>query len=430
MRYNFDMFLNRIDEISLIKKSLNQPSFGILSGRRRIGKTALLRKMIQDFGGVYHQAIAGTPTQQIDHICFDLKGHFPVFANVTPKNWSEFFYLLSRSDLPEILAIDELPYLIQSDASFASLLQKFIDHDLEKNKTLFLISGSSQSMLHSYFFNPSHPLYGRAQFHIRLTPLHYKWFCKYLKLKVSEPDSFLLFSLVGGVPHYWKLISYSKDPIKTAETLYFDSSGFLADEPQKLLLDESITGNIPQAILDVVASGAHRLSEIAARIGVKIQSLSKYMAVLVDLGLVVKHVPFGESPKNSKKSLYQIEDLSLLFYYGSVTRHRSRWPNYSSKEKMKILKSHCEKAFEIYIRQNQKGGQRYWYKDQVEFDVVRESNQKTIEIIECKWTKLSEKEKQKIKISIQNKAESFLKSKPDTKIKVKICDQVNFTKFI
>jgi uncharacterized protein len=426
------MFWNREKEINLIKKSLGKSHFGILSGRRRIGKTALLRKVIQDFGGIYHQAIEGTATQQIEHFCFDLKDTFPIFANVTPKNWSEFFYLLSQTQFPAIFVIDELPNLLQADSSAASLLQKFIDHDLENKKTLFLISGSSQSMLHSYFFNPSHALYGRSHFHMKLGPLHYKWFCKQLKLKWTDPNTFLLFSLVGGIPHYWNLIPDSKDPIETAEYLYFNPSGLLADEPKNLLLDESITGDVPKAILDVIARGAHRLSEIAGRTGVKIQSLSKYMQVLVDLGLIIRHIPFGENPKNSKKSLYQVEDFCLLFYYGFVTKHRSKWPLYSKKQKLDILTTHCQKAFEIYIRQNTLSGERYWYKDQVEFDVVREdpSQKNTLEIIECKWSKYSTKEKNSLVEKLQNKAAQSPLSTNISKFNISICDQSNFTSFI
>ena len=143
-------------------------------------------------------------------------------------------------------------------------------------------------------------------------------------------------------------------------------------------------------------------------------------------------MPFGENPKSSKKSLYQIEDLSLLFYYSAVTKHRSKWPNYSKKQKMEILHTHCQKAFEIYIRQNIASSQRYWFKDQLEFDVIRETPGKknNLDIIECKWSRLTKVQKDSIKQKIRNKYNQSPLYKNSLELNISVCDQSNFYEFL
>lgn len=142
-------FWDREKELAQIHKGLGKGRFGFVTGRRRIGKTALLRKARQDFGGIYHQAVEGTPEQQLLHLIEEIRDFFPIFGDVIPKTWNEFFRLLSREKLPKLVVFDEFPYWVQGDSSLPSILQKWVDHELPKLETLVLVSGSSQLMLNS-----------------------------------------------------------------------------------------------------------------------------------------------------------------------------------------------------------------------------------------------------------------------------------------
>jgi hypothetical protein len=198
-----DPFWNRENELRRIREMSGAGRFGYVTGRRRVGKTATLRKACTDFGGLYHRAAEGTPAQQLSHLAEEVGEALPILREVVPRTWIELFRLLSREALPPLIVFDEFPYWVHGDPTLPSVLQKWIDHALAGLKTSLLISGSSQSMLSPQFLRRSAPLFGRASLHLALQPMSYSWFCRVMNLAPAEPDSFVRFSLVGSVPHYW-----------------------------------------------------------------------------------------------------------------------------------------------------------------------------------------------------------------------------------
>jgi len=395
-------FWNRIEELASIRDLAGRGLFGYVTGRRRVGKTALLVEICRILGGIYHQAVEGTPQQQIEHLVLELKERLPFFREIVPRSWPEFFHLLSQVTLPPVVVFDEFPYWAQADAVLPSILQKWIDHELPKKKTSLLISGSSQSMLHSYFLEGSSPLYGRAGLHLDLAPLSYRWFCRVFRLRTGSAVSFAKFSLVGGVPHYWKLMPRgSVDTI--AEELYFKPSAPLADEPRYLLHDEGITGNIPKAILDLVGRGVAKPSEIAARLGTPQNNLSRPLVALMDAGLLVRELPFGESTNTTKRTLYSIQDPSISFYYGTTLPHRSRWSILNASQRKEILDRHISQQWEIFCRQAYTGSSRYWEAN-LEIDLVAPLKSGDSHLIaECKWTVLTESQEKSLLENLQRR---------------------------
>lgn len=387
------VFWGRSRELDQIRRWLGKGRFGYVTGRRRVGKSALLERARELFGGVYHQAVEGTPPQQLLHLVEELREAFPVFRDVIPKGWGEFFRLLSRERMPRLLVFDEFPYWVSSDPDLPSLFQKWVDHDLPKHKTLVLVSGSSQSMLHSQFLDHASPLYGRATLHLHLEPLSYAWFCRALGHRAADPESFGRFALVGGVPHYWKLMPKGT-LAHQAQQLYFEPSAVLAEEPIRLLRDEGVTGALPKAILDLVGRGVSKPSELAARLGTAHSNLSRPLALLLDLGLIHRELPFGESARTTKRVLYSLRDPALSFYYGTYLPLRSRWPAFGSGEKRKALIPHLSRQWEIFCRQLYPGAGRYW-EGAVEVDLVAPLGHRGKHLVaECKWTRLSPRQEQ------------------------------------
>lgn len=167
-------------------------------------------------------------------------------------------------------------------------------------------------------------------------------------------------------------------------------------------------------IMSVVGSGVNRLSEIASRLGEPATNLSRPLAKLIDLGYLEKEVPFGESAKSSKKSLYRIADPFLHFYYKFVAPNKSfielrrdapvvaaferDFPGHvgywwehicrdavSGNEIDGVAYGMCRRWWGKITVMNEEG--RAESKD-VELDMVAESlDHSTILIGECKWTK-------------------------------------------
>jgi len=431
----FEIF-DREFEQQKILKNFGKGLFGYMVGRRRVGKSTLLQHLCYKHKGFYHQAIEGGILQQLDHLVSEIKEHIPLFNQVTPKTWSEFFTLLSKEKLPRLIVFDEFPYWVNADPTLPSVLQKWIDHELKAHKTLIMVSGSSQSMLYAQFLNGSAPLYGRSQFFIRLEPMTYHWFCKAQNLDVGDPESFEKFAIVGGVPHYWKLLEKKVSLLKQLDVLFFEPSAILAEEPRLILHDEGIVGNISKAILDLIGRGVNKPSEIAARMGVPQNHLSRPLAQLIELGLIHRDLPFGESLKTSKKVLYSLQDPVLSFYYGTCVPHRAHWRLLSEKEKKHLINLHVSHHFKIYCRKVHTAAQRYW-EPGVEVDLIAPQKNKSYFAGEVKWMSLNASQEaalsQQLKVKIEqshfkikDKISSYrIFSKKDLPLLSKLEDQID-----
>lgn len=395
-------FWNREEELSRIRHALGTGGFAYVTGRRRVGKTATLRKACEDFGGIYHQAVEGTPEQQLLHLVEEIRDALPIFRDVLPKTWTEFFRLLSREKLPPLMVFDEFPYWVQGDPTLPSVLQKWIDHELGKLKTFVFVSGSSQSMLNSQFLERGCPLYGRASVHLNLEPMSYQWFCRALNYEPDSPLSFTRFSLIGGVPHYWKLLPKGS-LIQQAEELYFQPSAILAEEPIHWLRDEGIAGTLPKALLDLVGRGVTKPSELAARLNTAQGNLSRPLALLLDLGFLRRELPFGQTPRSTKRVFYSLEDPSLAFYYGTFLPLRTRWAQLLAKEKETILNQHASRQWENFCRDLYPGASRYW-EGPIEIDlVVYQAEKKQHLVAECKWGKVSNGEEKRLLADLKSR---------------------------
>lgn len=397
-----ETFWNRDRELRRIKRRLRSGGVGYVTGRRRIGKTATLWKACEAAGGFYHQAVEGTREQQLLHLTEEIRRVLPIFRDVLPKTWSEFFRLLSKEKLPRMIVFDEFPYWVQADPALPSHLQKWIDHDLPKSKALLILSGSSQSMLYSQFLQQDSPLYGRALFHLHLEPMSYAWFCRALGYRPADPLSFTRFSMVGGVPHYWKLIPKGS-AVHQAEELFFNPSAILAEEPAHWIREEGITGNLPKAIVDLIGRGVCKPGELASRLGTPQGNLSRPLALLLELGFIQRELPFGESLRSTKKTIYRIYDAALSFYYGTFLPHRAVWRELSNKQKFDLLERHASWQWEYFCRRFYPASARYW-EGETEIDlVVRLKGRKGWMAAECKWSWVEKEEEKRLLKALKEK---------------------------
>src|SRR5215472_3350927 len=134
---------------------------------------------------------------------------------------------------------------------------------------------------------------------------------------------------------------------------YFDQ------EPARILRDEGISGLNALSLLEAIGRGAERPSEMAARLGTAQTNLPRLLQQLLDASVLKRSLPFGESPRSTKRTLYRIQDPALRFWFGVYSPHRSRWHQYSPQEKQKLLQDHTATVFEDYCRSQFPDSARY-----------------------------------------------------------------------
>lgn len=387
-------FVNREAELRELDLAAKHGGLLVVYGRRRVGKTRLLRQWLQAQGGLYSQAIEAQRDQQIQQVFADLRPQLE--TQLVPKTWPEFLEVLALQKGRWTVCLDEFPYLTAVDASLPSQLQKWLDHSLPGG-CLIILAGSSAHMMHDLFLHRAAPLYGRARKLLHVQPMDYAAFCDASDLRRQDSDSFEKFGCVGGIPKYWEFVEAGQDAVGLAESLYFDFAPYMEQEPHRLLRDEGVSGLNAVAVLEAVGRGAERPSEIAARLGTAQTNLSRLLTQLLDASILARDLPFGESVRSTKKVLYRIQDPATRFWFRVYSPHQSRWRSYSPAEKRKLIRDHAATVFEDVCRTRYPGARRYW-ESNVELDLVAPDpdDPRRVLVAEVKWRRLSAAERRQL----------------------------------
>jgi AAA+ ATPase superfamily predicted ATPase len=397
------MFVNREIEISRLNKALNQEKtqLVILYGRRRCGKSTLLKRMM-DKDSVYFSADMRETPLQIKAFSERIEKEVPGFSDPVYPGWDSVFRSLNRALKDRItVCIDEFPYLVKNSPELPSLLQNIHDDDAHSNYNLILC-GSSQMMMHDMVLNRKAPLYGRAGEIMKINPMSVFYLMKYLK--ISAIDAVTEYSIWGGVPRYWEIRKTSDDLDKALSYHVLNQHGLLADEPERLFSDEIRTSVQAYTLLSLIGSGSHRVTELASRMEKPSTHLSGVLAFLTELRYIRREIPYGESLRSTKKTLYKIDDPFLNFWFTFVVTEKSRinlgLTSQALKRVNKNLPLFTSNSWEELCRQSVpflfkdiefKPAGRWWGKgldgEPMEIDVIAESSdRKTLLIGESKWT--------------------------------------------
>ena len=400
-------FVDRIEETARLRDALSREKFSlvVVYGRRRLGKSTLIKRGLSD-SDVYFLSDRSEGQHQRILLAKVVAQVFPDFDKLVYPDWESLFRAVNyRTDKRFTLCLDEFPYLVEQSPELPSVLQKLVDE--KQLKYNLVLCGSSQNMMYGLFLDSTAPLYGRADEITRLTPIRLPYIQEALNLDaVSAVEEYAVW---GGVPRHWELRETRNSLSDALWHNILSINGTFYEEPIKLFQDDVKDIVKTSTIMYYIGSGANRLSEIAARCNEPATNLSRPLKKLIDLGFLEKDVPFGIDEKNAKKSLYKIADPFMAFYYQFVVPNRSfielgrrlpieqalaaHFPEYVSM--------HWEKLCRDAVTGNMVNGivygkvKRWWgpvlnekkEPEQIEIDVMAESlDKKYLLVGECKWT--------------------------------------------
>ncbi len=298
------------------------------------------------------------------------------------------------------LVIDEFPHLAAAAPALPSVLQNWIDSEAASGGLLVAIAGSSQRMMQGLVLDANAPLFGRAIEAFALDPLPAGWIGDALGggTPIQQVQACALW---GGVPRYWELAAPFRCDLESAvDALALDPMGPLHREPDRLLLEEQPPALALRPVLDAIGGGAHRVSEIAGRVGQPATSLSRPLARLVELGLVEREQPFGSEDRNTKRTLYRLADPYFRFWFRVVAPSRARLHGTSRDARLAVwtpFRAALEsQTWEDLCRQSLPGlglgaagrGQRWWQGAQPEWDLLARTVEPGDGVIagEAKWS--------------------------------------------
>jgi len=316
-------FVGRHDELQMMVKALSQPGFKLypIYGRRRIGKTALIKEFISSHGGIYFLCTTGGVEKNLEYFSQAVSDLLEI-PKMDVSNFREVFENAKKMGYTRgIIAMDEFPALIQSDEGVLGDFQFIVDEILSDTEMMLILCGSSVGMMENYVLDKESPLYGRRTAQMNLGPLRQSDIRQFLA-GFEFKEQLDIQAMVGGVPRYLMEFTRHKTVKNALSNSFFASDGYMYREGYLLLKDELRDPDTYTNILESIAMGNTKVTEIANASYLQAKDLPKYLNVLFRLGLVARENPITERNPRTKKSLYSICDDYFRFYFRFVFPHR------------------------------------------------------------------------------------------------------------
>lgn len=324
------MFVDRESELAALEAAWRseRAELIVVYGRRRVGKTALLRAFCDNHPSAFW--VASLSSEALLRRSFtdavwqaDHPGGGP--AGYSYESWERAFLALGElaAERRLVVVIDEFPYLANADPSIPSVLQKVWDERLQHTRLMLILCGSHIGMMERELLEYRAPLYGRrtGQIHLRPLPLRA---AAALFPAYDAAQQIETYAVLGGIPAYLTQWDSRESVLTNVEQRILNPASYLYLEPQFLLREELQEPRNYFALLQAIAQGRTRLNEISQATGMERGPASRYLAILQDLHLVERRVPVTErQPDKSRRGLYRLRDPFLAFWFRFVAPYFS-----------------------------------------------------------------------------------------------------------
>lgn len=326
------MLIGRKEEISQLKQAYHSEysEFVAVYGRRRIGKTFLIRETFENIFSFQYTGIFGISNQdQIDEFHQSLVRQGLSAQINPPRNWFDAFRLLedfitASKQKRKIIFLDELPWMDAPNSKFIAAFEHFWNGWASARKDILLIvCGSATSWIINKIFRNKGGLYNRVTYRLQLQPFSLAECEEFAKAKgLLQNRNMLLegYMVMGGVPYYWSKLDPSKSMAQNINTLFLKETGVLRNEFN--FIYASIF-NKPEKYRKVVEALAGKKSGLTRDEIIKNSysenngQLSGILEDLIECGFVRKYCHTG---KKLRDAIYQLVDCYTLFYYQFVNK--------------------------------------------------------------------------------------------------------------
>ncbi|OPY26018.1 MAG: Archaeal ATPase [Methanocella sp. PtaU1.Bin125] len=420
----FLKFVDRVSELDMLNRAYAEDGFHfiVIYGRRRVGKTELLKQFIKDKDAIYFLCDKSGTANNMDRFKRMVAEHLDEPAIETDEPEKIFSYIARKANPGTVLIFDEFAYLMEKDDAIASIFQRVIDEVLKNTNMMLVVCGSSMSMMLDGVLAHKSPLYGRKTNHALINPMRLTDINELLPSNTLE-ENIRAYSVLGGIPYYLNKFRDGVDTIENVRTQILDKNGALYEETDFLLREELREPDIYKTIVTAVASGTTRVTEIANKCRMKPQDLDRYLKVLRRLGIIKRECPITD--RKSKKTIYVIDDNFFAFWFRYCEPRKADLeigdPTVVMQRLEKDFHAFVGRGFEKIAREEMlrklyPGAYtdigRWWghYRDgdqrkEIEIDILGLNPEKIVAgFFECKWQDLSEAEARKILDDLREKA--------------------------
>jgi hypothetical protein len=335
-----DTLVGRISERELLQRVFESgsPEFLAVYGRRRVGKTFLIKQFFQNAFTFYFSGVENSSKKmQLENFKIAYQNYFKTFVS-TPKSWTVAFEMLrqaigkQKKKGRKVIFIDELPWLATNGSGFFQAFEYWWNTYASSNPDILLIvCGSSTSWIINKIIKNRGGLHNRVTRQIHLEPFSLaecEAFVQNQKMPLDRKQIVDYYTVIGGIPYYWKQLDKSKGLPQNVDNLFFKKNAVLQDEFEKIF--DSLFKHSEKYIVLVKALGEKRKGLRREEILLHSEladggSVSRMLGELEQCGFICSYYGFG---KKTKGKLYQLVDMFSLFHLNFIQRKAITDENY------------------------------------------------------------------------------------------------------
>lgn len=316
----FIQFIDRERELEFLESQTKKSaSFVVLYGRRRVGKSELLKHFIKDKKAIYLLATQEVEKELMESFSAEIAGHFSdETLKINPfSQFRQVADYLKEKDIAGLtLVIDEFPYLVDANKAVPSILQKYWDMHYKPKGLHIILCGSSVGAMETGVLGRKSPLYGRRTGQWKVDPLPFREFAKFFP---GIPFERLVefYAITGGIPLYILEFDGGKTAFENARSHIATRGSLLYQETDIILKEELREPRTYFSILKEIAAGKTTLNELSNALGVERTALTRYLNTLETLELIELIKPVT-AKKKSRSTIYTLKDNYFKFWFGFI----------------------------------------------------------------------------------------------------------------
>ena len=308
----------------------NKAEFVVVYGRRRVGKTYLVREYFNGEFDFYHTALSPVELQgdnlmekQLQSFYFSLK-RYGAEVEEKPRDWFEAFEMLiallssKGKDKRLVVFIDELPWMDTPRSGFVTALEHFWNGWAAGQKNVMLIvCGSATSWISDVLIQSKGGLYGRTTHEIHISPFTLGECEEYMKsegIVMDRYDQLQCYMIMGGVPYYLSYLNKGESLTQNIDRLFFQKDAKLRDEFDRLYA--SLFTN-PEKYIKIIKLLAEKRvgytrDEISKETGISLGGGLTTMLKALEASDFIMHYTYYKH--SAREVYYKLTDLYTLFY--------------------------------------------------------------------------------------------------------------------
>ena len=318
------MFFSREKELKELKKIYEKPGqSALLFGKRRVGKTELILQSINDRPHIYFECIKDTLEENLSLFvkqCQKAGVNIPSFASF--NSFIDIFDYINSLGKHYIIAIDEYPYLkeLENPLSIDSLFQRIIDQHL--NNISLVISGSSMNIMKD-LLSDGNPLFGRFNIAIKLPELNYQEAAQFYP-SLSPYDRVAMYAIFGGSPFINKEINPHLSLKENVVNTFLKEGSEVYNYANNVLISDVANELQARRLLSALSNSKKKFNELRDILDKdKTGIFNRALNSLQEVEIVHKVAPINKL-NDAKKSMYEIIDNPLRFFYTYIYKNKSQ----------------------------------------------------------------------------------------------------------